>query len=74
MAGQTITCGDDWSVHKKGSKNKLFFAHMTSQFHNEYPLILELEKISEIKSIKIGFLTDNSFNDKIGILPLSIIV
>lgn len=45
LAGQTITCGDDWSVHKKGSKNKLFFAHMTGQYHNEYPLILELDKV-----------------------------
>lgn len=57
LPNQTVTVGtEDWSAYKKGTKNKLFIVHMVPPFYSEYPLLVELDKVCEVKSIRLGFL------------------
>lgn len=73
---QTVTVSsEDWSAYKKGAKNKLFLVHMVPPFYTEYPLVVELDKICEIKSIRLGFLaSETNFSDKLSIVPSSVVV
>ena len=69
------TNNKDWTVYKKGNKNKLIFLHMTGVTEQEYPLQIEISKMCEIRSIKIGFPAASfEFNDKLVVSPSSVTV
>jgi|JI61114C2RNA_FD_contig_121_279543_length_8057_multi_4_in_0_out_0_4 hypothetical protein len=76
LPNQTVTVGtEDWSAYKKGTKNKLFIVHMVPPFYSEYPLLVELDKVCEVKSIRLGFLaSETNFSDKLAIVPSSVVV
>jgi hypothetical protein len=46
----------DWTIYKKGNKNKIIFLTMTdpSTYH-EHPLYIQLTRTAEIRSLKMGF-------------------
>lgn len=62
QAGQSISASsEDWTVHKKGSKSKIFTATMNGVYEQEYPVVIELDKLCELKYIRLGVLiADNS--------------
>jgi hypothetical protein len=75
LPNQTVTVSnEDWSTHKKGTKNKLFYVHMVPPFYSEYPLVVELDKVAEIRSIRLGFTSDPSPPEKLSITPSSVVV
>eukprot|EP01016_Furgasonia_blochmanni_P026639 TRINITY_DN28259_c0_g1_i1.p1 TRINITY_DN28259_c0_g1~~TRINITY_DN28259_c0_g1_i1.p1 ORF type:complete len:334 (-),score=80.63 TRINITY_DN28259_c0_g1_i1:34-978(-) len=65
----------DWSIYKKGSKSRILFFQMNNATHNEYSLLLQMEKPVEIRSIKIGFITVwTDFADKVLGVPTSVLL
>lgn len=67
--------GPDWSVNKKGIRARILFFQMSNQFYSEYSLMLELDKVCEMKQIKIGFNTVwTDYNDKVLGIPSSILL
>lgn len=66
----------DWTIYKKGNKNKIIFLTMTdpSTYH-EHPLYIQLTRTAEIRSLKMGFTAASyQFNDKLVATPSAVIV
>ena len=65
----------DWSLNKKGIRARILFFQMSNQFYSEYSLILELDRVCEMKQLKIGFNTVwTDYNDKVLGVPSSILL
>ncbi len=74
---QTANCTTaDWTVYKKGNKNRIIFLPMTDPAtYFEYPLYVELAKTLEVRSIKIGFITASfEATDKIVVSPSAVLI
>ena len=66
----------DWTIYKKGNKTKIVFLTMAEPgYYHEHPLYIQLPKIAEIRSIKIGFpAASYEFNDKLVATPSGVVV
>jgi len=65
----------DWSLNKKGIRARILFFQMSNQFYSEYSLMLELDRVCEMKQLKIGFNTVwTDYNDKVLGIPSSILL
>ena len=74
--GQHLTnISTDWSSNRKGARTRILFFQMNNQFYSEYHLVLQLDKVVEMKQIKIGFNTVwTDFSDKVLGLPSSVLI
>jgi len=65
----------DWSINKKGVRARIMYFQMNGNFHNEYCLLFSLERVVELKQIRIGFNTVwTDHTDKVLGVPGSVIV
>lgn len=65
----------DWSVNKKGARNRITFFTMTNQYYMEYILVLQLDKVCQMKQFKIGFNSVwTDYSDKVLGLPTSVLL
>jgi hypothetical protein len=66
----------DWTVYKKGNKNKIVFLPMTEPgYFHEHALYIQFTRTAEIRSIKVGFTAASyEFNDKLVATPSSVVV
>lgn len=46
----------DWTFYKKGNKTKILYLPLTGKTYHEYPLHITLNRVAEIRSIKMGFM------------------
>ena len=65
----------DWSLNKKGARGRVLFFQMNGQFYSEYSLLLELDRVCEMKQLKLGINTVwTDYNDKVLGVPSSILL
>ena len=65
----------DWSLNKKGVRARILFFVMNGASYNEYCLVFNLDKVVELKQIKIGFNSVwTDYSDKVLGVPSSVLV
>ena len=64
----------DWSVNKKGYRQRLVFQKFEPEHNNEIWLLFKLNRVIEVKEIQIGFTNFWTVDTEVYIEPSSVII
>jgi hypothetical protein len=69
-----LTANIDWSVNKKGYRQRLVYQKFDPEINNEIWMLFKLNRVVEIKEIQIGFTNFWTVDSEVYIEPSSVIV
>ena len=69
-----LTANIDWSVNKKGYRQRLVYKKFEPGLDNEIWIVFKLNRVIEIKEIQIGFTNFWTVDSEVYIEPSSVIV
>ena len=72
--GKDFTNNLDWSVNKKGYRQRIVFKKFDSERDNEIWMVFKLNRVIEIKEIQVGFTNFWTVDSEVYIEPSSVIV